>query len=60
MYVIEMRATKTYQQGEYSFDTKKDTREFLEQLNDYELMSIISIEKYNKCSFRSAWYDFFY
>lgn len=59
MYVIEMKATKCYQQGEYCFDNKKDTREFLEKLNDYEIMSIISIEKYNKSSFRSAWYDFF-
>lgn len=59
MYVIEMRKTRVYDQGEYCFNTKKDTQEFLERLNDYEIESIMSIEKYNKSSFRSAWYDFF-
>ena len=59
MYVINMKVTRQYAQGEYTFNHKSDCRKFLEGLNDYEIESIISIEKYNKSSFRSAWYDFF-
>lgn len=59
MYVIEMKVTTRYAQGEYNFETKKEAQEFLESLNEYEIERIISIEKYNKHSFRSAWHDFF-
>ena len=59
MYVINMKATRQYAQGEYTFATKKECGEFLESLNEYEIESIISIEKYNKKNFRPAWYDFF-
>lgn len=59
MYVVNIKKTKVHQQGEYAFKTKKETQSFLESLNDYELECIISIEKYNKHSFRSAWDDFF-
>ena len=59
MYVIEMKITSQYAQGEYCFQNKKDAMAFLERLNDYQIDSIISITKYNKKSFRSAWNDFF-
>ena len=59
MYVITMRITRQYAQGEYIFGTKKEAQNFLESLNNNEIESIISIEKYNKSSFRNAWYDFF-
>lgn len=59
MYVINMAITKQHGNGEYVFQSKSECQKFLESLNDYEIESIISIEKYNKKSFRSAWYDFF-
>lgn len=59
MYVIEMKPTKQYAQGTYTFETKDQVFDFLEKLNDYEIESILSIEKYNKHSYRNAWYDFF-
>lgn len=59
MYVIDMKITSQYAQGEYVFHSKKETQEFLEGLNEYQLDCIISITKYNKSSFRSAWFDFF-
>ena len=54
-----MKITSQYAQGEYCFQNKKDAMAFLERLNDYQIDSIISITKYNKKSFRSAWNDFF-
>lgn len=59
MYVVNMKITPVHQQGEYIFKTKAECQQFLESLNDYEIEQIISIEKYNKKSFRSAYYDFF-
>ena len=59
MYVITMKVTRQYAQREYTFGTKKEAQTFLESLNDYEIDSIESIEKYNKKSFRAAWHDFF-
>lgn len=59
MYVINMKITKVYSMGEYVFNSKNKVNEFLNGLTDYEIESIISIEKYNKHSFRSAWNDFF-
>jgi len=59
MYVIEMKIDKQYNQKEYCFETKKETEKFLANLNNAQIEKIISIEKYNKKSFRSAWYDFF-
>ena len=59
MYVINMRMTAVYAQGEYCFGTKKEAQEFLEGLNAYEIEMITSIEKYNKHSHRDAWHDFF-
>lgn len=59
MYVITMKITTIHSNGEYAFNTKKDCQKFLDELNDYEIEQIISIEKYNKHSCRSAWHDFF-
>ena len=59
MYVVNMKVSRQYAQGEYAFKTKKETFAFLEQLNEYEIESIISIEKYTKKGFDSAWYEFF-
>ena len=59
MYVVNMRITKTYAQGEYVFSNKMECQHFLENLNAYELESIVSVEKYNAHSIRNAYYDFF-
>lgn len=59
MYTIVMKQTKTYAQGEYTFSTKAQCQEFLENLNDYEIECIISIEHYTKRGCKSAWYEFF-
>lgn len=59
MYAIEMKVTRQYAQREYTFNTKKEAQNFLENLNEYEIDNIISIEKYNRCSCKNAWYDFF-
>ena len=59
MYVVNMKMTRVYAQGEYCFNTKAETQKFLESLNNYELDNIESIEKYNKNNYRNAYYDFF-
>lgn len=59
MYVVNMKNTRQYAQGEYVFNSKKETQNFLESLNNYELDRIVSIEKYNKNSCKNGWYDFF-
>ena len=59
MYVVNMRTTRQYAQGEYVFNNKKDCRKFLENLNDYEIDSIIEINKLSRGKCDSAWYEFF-
>lgn len=59
MYVITMKVTKQYAQGEYAFNTRKACKEFLEGLNDYEIETIIAIDKLSRGKSNSAWYEFF-
>lgn len=59
MYVIEMKPDRQFNMGEYCFKTKAEVQEWLERLTDYQIGRIISIDKLNKHSTRSAWYDFF-
>ena len=59
MYVIEMSISAQYQEREYAFNSKAETRKFLEGLSNGQIETILSIHKYNKSSFRTAWNDFF-
>lgn len=55
-----MHITSKFSSKEYAFTSKKDCKAFLEEvLNAGCYDSIVSITKYNKHSFRSAWSDFF-
>lgn len=59
-YEVIMRNTIKFSNKEYAFKSKKECMAFLEEvLNAGCYESIISITKYNKRSFRSAWDDFF-
>lgn len=58
-YVVRMKVTRQYAQGDYEFDTKDQVFDFLEKLNPYELEQVTDIEKYNKHSWKNAWYEFF-
>ena len=60
MYEVIMSKTAKFSNREYAFKTKKECREFLQEVvNSGCYDRIISITKYNKHSFRSAWDDFF-
>lgn len=60
MYEVIMHITTKFSSKEYAFTSKKDCKAFLEEvLNAGCYESIVSITKYNKHSFRSAWGDFF-
>ena len=59
-YEVIMRNTTKFSNKEYAFKSKKECMAFLEEvLNAGCYESIISITKYNKHSFKSAWDDFF-
>ena len=59
MYVVNMKICAQYAQGDYSFSTKSDVQKFLEGMNIAQLEMVNEITKYNKRSFRNAYFDFF-
>lgn len=59
MYAITMKISKCHSNGEYAFESKNEVQRFLEELSASEIEGIKEITKYNKKSFRSAYYDFF-
>lgn len=59
MYVIEMAISKCYSQGEYSFPNKREAMAFLSGMNHAQIETVKTITKYNRCSRRNAWNDFF-
>ena len=60
MYEVIMNYTPKFSNREYAFKTKKECNDFLQEVvNAGCYDEIITITKYNKHSFRSAWYDFF-
>ena len=59
MYVVYMNADAQYMQGEYSFAKKSEVQNFLEGLSNGQLEKVTGIEKYNKSSYKNAYYDFF-
>ena len=54
MYYINMHVTRRFAMKEYFFDTEDDVQEFLEDMNDYELDSIITIEKKTKRGWKNV------
>ena len=61
MYEVIIHTTAKFSNNEYAFNSKKECMAFLDEVLSagcYE--NIVSITKYNKHSFRSAWGDFFF
>lgn len=57
-YYVNMHVTRRFAQKEYFFRSEDDLQEFLEDLTDYEIDSIISMEKKTRRGWINCWDEF--